>query len=107
MLQSEHGIDCANNTVSGGMATNTRHAQELLEHLAPDQVAAIVHLMEVMLDPVSRSLANAPLEDERPSGEEELTAAESRKWLMHNQPISTEKLLSALGLTSADFGDKN
>jgi hypothetical protein len=37
------------------------HAHQLLHHLAPDQVAAVVHFMEVMLDPLSRKLANAPI----------------------------------------------
>lgn len=46
------------------MSSDIQHAREVLDHLAPDQVAAVVHLVEVMLDPVSRALVNAPLEDE-------------------------------------------
>jgi hypothetical protein len=41
------------------------HAQQLRSHLAPAQVAAVVRLMEVMLNPVSRALAHAPWEDEK------------------------------------------
>jgi hypothetical protein len=79
------------------------HAQQLLSHLAPAQVAAVVHLMEVMLDPVSRALANAPLEDEEISEDEERAVAEAREWLKHNKPIPHEQVLAELGLTPADF----
>ena len=79
------------------------HAQQLLSHLAPAQVAAVVHLMEVMLDPLSRTLANAPLEDEEISEDEERAVAEAREWLKHNKPIPHEQVLAELGLTPADF----
>jgi hypothetical protein len=75
----------------------------LLNHLAPDQVAAVVHIMEVMLDPLSRRLANAPLEDEEIGGEEERAVAEAREWLKHNQAIPHEEVLAEFGLTTADF----
>jgi len=79
------------------------HAQKLLSHLAPAQVAAVVHLMEVMLDPLSRTLANAPLEDEEISEDEERAVAEAREWLKHNKPIQHEQVLAELGLSPADF----
>ena len=59
--------------------------------------------MEVMLDPVSRALANAPLEDEEISAEEEQAVVEAREWLKHNKPISHEEVLAEFGLTIADF----
>lgn len=85
------------------MNDDLQHARQLLSHLAPDQVAAVVHLMEVMLDPVSRALANAPLEDEEIGEEEERAVAESREWLKHNKPIPHEEVLAEFGLTMADF----
>ena len=85
------------------MDTDIRHARQLLDYLAPDQVAAVVHLMEVMLDPVSRALANAPAEDEEISAEEEQAVAEAREWLKHNKPIPHEEVLADFGLTMADF----
>jgi hypothetical protein len=78
-------------------------AQQLLSHLTPDQVSAVVHLMEVMLDPSSRTLASAPPEDEEISGEEERAVAEAREWLRHNKPIPHEEVLADFGLTLADF----
>jgi hypothetical protein len=85
------------------MNADREHAQHLLDRLAPDQIAAVVHVMEVMLDPLSRKLANAPLEDEEIDAEEERAAAEAREWLKHNEPIPHEKVLADLGLTMADW----
>jgi hypothetical protein len=79
------------------------HAQELLSHLAPAQVAAVVHVMEVMLDPVSRALANAPFEDEEINEDEERAVGEAREWLKHNKAIPNEQVLAELGLSPADF----
>jgi hypothetical protein len=85
------------------MNADREHAQQLLNHLAPDQVAAVVHVMEVMLDPLSRKLANAPLEEEEITEDEERAVAEGREWLRHNQPIPHEEVLAEFGLTMADF----
>jgi len=48
-----------------------RRAHELIEQLAPKQTTAVVVLLESILDPVSRALANAPIDDEPVSAEEE------------------------------------
>ena len=68
-----------------------------------DQVAAVVHVMEVMLDPLSRKLANAPLEDEEISEEETRAVAASKAWLKNNQPIPHDDVLAELGLSAEDF----
>ena len=81
------------------MNSDLQHAQQLLSHLAPDQVAAVVRLLEVMLDPVSRALANAPPEDEEISAEEEAAVAEAREWLKHNQGIPFEQVVAELGFS--------
>lgn len=85
------------------MDAQREHAQQLLNHLAPDQVAALVHVMEVMLDPLARTLANAPIEDEEIGAEEEQAVANAREWLKHNQPIPHEEVLADFGLTPEDF----
>ena len=81
------------------MNTDIKHARQLLDHLAPDQVAAVVHLMEVTLDPVSRALANAPPEDEEISAEEEQAVAEACEWLKTNPGIPFEQVVAQLGLS--------
>jgi len=84
--------------------TDTKeHAHELIERLAPNQVAAMVGLIEAMLDPVSRSIANAPLEDEPSSEEETGAVAESRAWLKDHEPIPNKELLREFGLSEEDF----
>jgi ethanolamine utilization microcompartment shell protein EutL len=85
------------------MSADIQHARQLLDHLAPDQVAAVVHLMEVMLDPVSRALANAPADDEPVTEEEERTVAEAREWLKHNPGIPFEQVVAELGLTMEEI----
>jgi len=87
------------------MNTEIEHARQLLDHLAPDQVAAVVHLMEVMLDPVSRALASAPPEDEEISAEEEQAVAEAREWLKHNKAIPFEDVVAELGFTMEEVGN--
>jgi len=85
------------------VSADIKHARQLLDYLAPNQVAAVVHVMEVMLDPVSRALANAPLEDEEISAEEEQSIAEAREWLRQNKAIPHKEVLAEFGLTMADF----
>ncbi len=56
------------------------HAHELIERLPPTQVAAVVGLLEAMLDPVSRAIANAPIDDEPLTAEEQKAVDEAREW---------------------------
>ena len=79
------------------MNTQREHAQQLLNHLAPDQVAAMVHLMEVMLDPLSRKLALAPFDDEPFTEEDRRAVAEADAWSKHNTPIPLEMFSAILG----------
>lgn len=87
------------------MNSDLEHAQRLLGQLAPTQVAAVVHLMEVMLDPVSQALANAPPEDEKVSAEEEQATAEAREWLKHNPGIPFDQVVAELGFTMEEVAD--
>jgi hypothetical protein len=80
-----------------------QHAHELIDRMAPSQVSAVVGLIEVMLDPVARSIAGAPFEDEPISEEENRAVADSKEWLKHNDPIPHEKILADFGLTLEDF----
>lgn len=56
-----------------------------------------------MVDPVTRAIANASLEDEEISEEEVQAAAQAGEWLKHNKPIPHEEVLAEFGLTMADF----
>jgi hypothetical protein len=82
-----------------------QHAHELIDQLASHQLSAVVGLLEAMLDPVSRKLAAAPI-DEEPETEEEHGAVEqSKEWLRRHggKGIPHEEVLQDFGLTTEDF----
>ena|ERR1700721_1963228 len=90
-------------------ATNSKQlAHELIERMSPGQVTAVVGLLEVMLDPVSAAIANAPIEDEEISEEEERAVAESMAWLAEHpgKGTSHEELMAEFGLSPESFQDK-
>ena len=85
-------------------STNEKQqAHDLIERLAPSQISAVVHLLEVMTDPVARSLANAPLDDEPVTEEEAREIAAARASLDRGEGIPHEQVLAEFGLTLEDF----
>jgi hypothetical protein len=80
-----------------------QQALAYLDRLTPKQLSAVRGLLEAMLDPVPRALANAPVEDEEISEDEERAVAASREWLKHNKPIPHEEVLAEFGFTMEDF----
>lgn len=78
-------------------------AHAYLDRLPAEQLTAVRNLLETMIDPVSRALANAPPEDEEISEAEEQAVTESLEWLKHNEPIPMEQVLADFGLTMAEF----
>jgi hypothetical protein len=80
-----------------------QRAQHLLSQLAPEQVAAVVHVMQVMPDPFARMLANAPFEDEEIGPAEQAAVAEAREWLKQNEGIPHKDVLADFGLSPEDF----
>jgi hypothetical protein len=80
-------------------------AHELIERLAPSQVSAVVGLLEAMLDPVSRAVANAPFDDEAENNEEREAVAESKAWFeqRNGHGISHEEVLADFGITASDL----
>jgi hypothetical protein len=85
------------------MAKTKEHAHELIDRITPGQVAVVVNLLEIILDPAARSLASAPFEDEPVSEDENLAVAASKIWLKKNQPILHEDVLAEFGLGNEDF----
>jgi len=80
-----------------------QQARELIERLPPAQLAAVVGLLQAMLDPVSRAIANAPLDDEPESDEERRAVAEAKEWLQRHPGIPFEEVLADFGLTVNDL----
>lgn len=82
-----------------------QQAHELIDRLPPTQLSAVVGLLEAMLDPVSRAIANAPVDDEPETEQERQSVAESKAWFERHggQGISHEEVLADFGLTPNDF----
>jgi hypothetical protein len=90
------------------MAADKQHAHELIDKLAPSQVSAAIGMLESLLDPVARAIANAPIDDEPESEEERLAVARSKAWFKQRdgQGISHEQVLADFGLTPDDLKNK-
>ena len=84
-----------------------QHGHQLLDQLDPGQFEAVVRLLEVMTDPANVSIADAPIDDEPVSEEEERAVAASKEWFKHNAGIPFEDVVAELGFTMEQVcGDK-
>ena len=85
------------------IAQEKQQVHELIDRLAPTQVTAVRGLLEAMIDPIARALANAPIDDEPVSSSDRKALAEADDWLKHNEPIPHEQVLAELGITQPDI----
>jgi hypothetical protein len=83
-------------------ANAKQHAHELIDGMALAQVSAIVQMIEAMLDPVSRAITSAPVDDEPESEAERQAVAASKAWLEKHpgQGTSLEDLSADLGIST-------
>ncbi len=85
-----------------------QYVHRLLDRLRPGQLEAVVMLLEVMTDPESVSIGNAPIDDEPVTEEEERAVAASKEWFKKNQGIPFEEVAAECGLTMEQLrGDKD
>src|ERR1700728_2754755 len=89
--------------MANGSTNEKQHAHELIDRMAPGQVAAVVSLLEIILDPLARTLASAPYDDEPVTHEEAREVEASNASLARGERIPNEKILSEFGLSSEDF----
>ena len=80
------------------MAPDKQHAHQLLEQLDTSQLAAVVQLLEVMTDPLARSLANAPVDREPATAEEAAALDEAHASIARGEGIPHEDILREFGL---------
>jgi len=88
------------------VVSDKHHAHELIERLPVSQLEAVIRFLEfVLLDPVSRSIAMAPVDDEPLTAEEEQALARADAWLNERggRGIPHEEVLAEFGLTMKDF----
>lgn len=81
------------------MANSKKHAHEMIDRLVPSQLSAVVNLMEVMLDPVSRSLAEAKVEQEPVSPEEAAALDQAHASLERGEGIPHDEILREFGIS--------
>jgi hypothetical protein len=86
-----------------GMADEKQRAHQLLDRLDAGQLEAIVRLLQVMTDPFSRSLVNAPVDDEPVSEEEAREIDAARASLEQGAGIPHEEVLAEFGLSPEDW----
>ena len=85
--------------MAGEPTHEKEQVHELVERLAPSQVHAVRGLLQVMLDPVSRAIAHAPVDDEPLTADDARALDEAREWLKRSEPIPHEQVLAELGIT--------
>ena len=85
-------------------ARTREQAHELIDRIAPSQVSAVVGLLETMVDPVSRAIANAPFDDEPETENERRAVAASKAWMHEHadQGIPYEEILREVSLSAED-----
>ncbi len=71
-------------------------AHELLGQLNPGRLAAVVHLLEVMVDDDAEN-------SDTLSPAEAKAVAEADEWSKHNKPIPHEEVLAEFALSVADW----
>jgi hypothetical protein len=85
------------------LAQERQQAHALLDRLPPEQLAAVLGLLETMLDPIDRKLAFSPVDDEPETEEERQGVAKSIESLKRNGGVSMEVVLADFGLTLEQF----
>jgi hypothetical protein len=82
-----------------------QHAHQLLDQLDPGQLAAIGHLLEVMVDPVARAVAAAPADDEPVTEEDRRRLREGKAWFAKRggKGIPMEEVLAQTGIAPDDL----
>jgi hypothetical protein len=91
------------------MSSPKEHAHELIERLPLSQLMAVVGLLEAMLDPVARAIAQAPVDDEPVTEEERQALARSETWFEERggKGIPMEEVLADFGLSMEDLAKKH
>ena len=75
-----------------------RHAHDLLDALPPEKLNAVVNLLEVLVEPLERSLALAQVEEEELTHETAAALDRARVSLARGEGIPHDEILSEFGL---------
>lgn len=75
-----------------------RKAHELLDLLPNEKLSAVCGLLEVMVEPLARSLSAAPIEEEEISQEMAAALESARSSLARGEGIPHDEILREFGL---------
>jgi hypothetical protein len=84
--------------VQPDLTLQRRQAHALLDILPAEKLTAVRSLLEVMVEPLSRSLALAPVEDEEITPETAAALDRARASLDRGEGIPHEEILREFGL---------
>lgn len=76
-----------------------QQAHALLDMLPAEKLNAVLNLLEVMVEPLARSLALAPVEEEEITAETAAALDRARGSLARGEGIPHEEILREFGLT--------
>ena len=85
-------------SVQPDLTQQRQQAHALLDVLPAEKLTAVRRLLEVMVEPLSRSLALAPVEDEEITPETAATLDRARASLHRGEGIAHEEILREFGL---------
>ena len=100
MLYLEQGVEAMQTT------DTKQHAHELIDQLDSTELATAVRFLELIaMDPMTRSITTAPVDDEPLTDEEDRAPRRADAWLKQNggQGIPHEEVLGEFGLSMEDF----
>ncbi len=83
-----------------------QHAHELIDRLPEVQLAGLVQFLETIVDPVTASLRNAPLDDEPVSAEEAAALDSAHAAIQRGEGIPHEEILRQFCLCRAPLDDE-
>ena len=84
-------------------AQQRQQAHLLIDVLPEEKLFAVHNLLEVLVEPLSRSLAMAPVEDEDLTPETAAALDRARASLARGEGVSNDDVLAEFGLNAEDF----
>lgn len=87
------------------ITADKQHAHALIDRVPPDQLDAAVRFLEfLLLDPVARAAATAPVDDEPVTEEHARLILEGQAEMARGElGVPMEEVLAEFGLTMEDF----
>jgi hypothetical protein len=80
------------------LSQQRRRAHDLVDRLSPEKLAAVRSLLEVLVEPLSDSLAAAPVEHEEITPETAAALGRARASLVRGEAIPHDAVLREFGL---------